>query len=63
MRRLLVVCLALVASPAFAQNWKTSRVQAHFASNVVVSNSSTAADQVALTGELAAVVAIQRRHR
>lgn len=57
MRKLLVVCLVLVASPAFAQNWQTSFLQTHFVSNVVVNNSS-ATDQVAFSGTLSAVVQV-----
>ena len=56
--QLMVVCLVLVVTPAFAQNWQTSFVQTHFVSGVTVSNSSTT-EQVTLSGELAAVVQVQ----
>jgi len=59
MRKLFVVVLMLVASPAFAQTWRTSVLQTRFVNTVSVSNSATT-DQVRLSGTMAALVQIQQ---
>jgi hypothetical protein len=58
MRKFLIVVLMLLASPAFAQNWRTSVLQTRFVNTVSVSSSSTT-DLVRLSGTMAALVQIQ----